>query len=109
MTPTRELAGSRIVAEHLDRTPCATDQSQHQLHQCGLAGAVVTDQRNHLALGEVKRNINYGRDSAVMFRDAGDTHGRSHGATSPKLRRTGGDISGWLSTTPPGSNAGNCA
>src|SRR6516165_12437588 len=102
MTPTRELAGGGIIAEHLDRAACATDQSQHQLHQRGLAGAVVTDQRDHLALGKVKGNIGYGRDATIMFRNAGDTHGQSHGAASPRLRRTGGDISGWLSTTPPG-------
>ena len=78
MTPSRELAGGGIIAEHLDRAACATDQSQHQLHQRGLAGAVVTDQRDHLALGKVKGNIGHGRDATIMFRDAGQFAGRRH-------------------------------
>src|SRR6516164_3903362 len=101
MTPTCELARGGIVAEHLDRALGGADQSQHQLHQRGLASAVVTDQRYHLALAEVKGDAGHGRDAAVSLGHVADAHGQSHGAPSATLGRAGGDISGWLSMTPP--------
>src|SRR6516162_10922086 len=67
MAATCELTGGGIVAKHLDRAACGADQSQHQLHQRGLAGAVVTDQRHHLALADIKGDAGYRCDAAIMF------------------------------------------
>src|SRR5581483_2191507 len=109
MATPRELAGCRIVAEHRNRAPCGADQAQHQLHQRGLAGAIVADQRHRLPSAEFKGDVGYRGDAPVVLRYVADGNRRVHGALPAALRRAGGDMSGWLSITPPGSSAGNCA
>src|SRR5579883_712689 len=109
MATPRELTGGGIVAEHQDRTAGGADQAQHQLHQRGLAGAVVTDQRHHLSFAELEGDVGHRRDAAVVLGDVADVDRGGHGSPPAGLRRAGGAIKGWLSTTPPGSSAGNCA
>ena len=105
------MARGGIVAEHLDAAGRRPDEAEHQLHQRRLAGAVVSDERHGLALLEIERGFAHGVNLAEALRDLPDPNRRrAHGrGPQPIFGRAGGAMSGWLSTTPPGSSAGNCA
>src|SRR5690606_16233254 len=106
--PRRELAGGWILPENPDLPSCRLNKPEHELQQRRLAGAVVADQRDSLAGGKLERDIPHGLDRTVALGDANDLHRRCHGRPV-SIGRAGGAISGRLSTTPPGSSAGNWA
>ena len=76
-----------------------------------LPGAVVADERDGLARLEVERGSAHRLDLAEALGDVPDVdRRRAHGRVPQAIvGRAGGAMSGWLSTTPPGSSAGNCA
>jgi hypothetical protein len=105
--PSRELAGRGVLAEHADRPGARLDEAQHELEEGRLAGPVMADERDHRAGRQRERDVAHRLDAAVSLADAVELDG--HRPSPPaQVRRAGGAISGWPSTTPPGKSAGNC-
>ena len=103
----REAVGGRVGAEKLDAARGRAGEAEHHLDLGGLAGAVVADERDHLAGVQREVEVAHGGDRAVALGDAVQGDGVSvMGCTS-----SAGAISGALSRTPPGSVAGkrDCA
>src|SRR5690606_17300327 len=107
--PCGELARSGVVAQHTHAAGAGLHQTEHQLDQRGLAGAVMADQRHDLARRQHERYIRRGLDAAVTLADATDCNRRLHFASPWIVAGAGGGaMSGLESITPPGSRAGNC-
>ena len=78
------------------------DQSQHQLDQRGLAGAVMADQGTEPPGAQVERDVPQRLHRAVALDDAIHGDGGGHRRLRLDDGLGGGAISGRVSTTPPG-------
>ena len=99
----REFARRRILVQHADRAAVGVDESEHQLDQRGLAGAVMADQRAQPPRDEVERDV---AQRAAPRRSSSRRRSTETVTVICRLRLAdgfgGGAIKGWVSTTPPG-------
>ena len=102
-------APCRVLALYLDPSRAGADQPQQQLDQRRLAGAVVADQRRHLARSQRQTNVLDGDQRPVALGDLDPLRDRRHGSGTAGLGTRTGRISGALSKTPPGYSAGKRA
>jgi len=106
----RRRAAGGILAQNEHAARTWAHQPEHDLDQCGFAGAVVADQADALAGVERQIELAHGVLAPVAAADAPhDDHFFCHGANRSRAGGRGGVISGAESITPPGWIAGNRA
>ena len=63
-------AHCRVGTEHVDLAAAGASQSQHQLHQCGLASTIMANQHYAFTGLDIETDIGYHGFVAVAFFDS---------------------------------------